>query len=324
MPASASNQTISYLGRRFAEAGIRLKPRHGQNFLIDQNLLRLIVERAAVDEHHVVLEVGTGTGALAALVAPRAAAVVTVEMDEELFQLAREELIAFNNVVMLRADALANKNHLNPQVIAAVQKELAAAPLRRLKLVANLPYNVATPVMANLLASSIVPDSMTVTVQKEVAERMVARAGSKDYGALAVWMQCQCRIELVRSLPPGVFWPSPKVHSAIIHVELDRARREGIAELDFFHDFVRGLFLHRRKFLRSVLAGGWRDHLDKAAIERIVAQEGIAPDSRAEQLDVATIVRLAEAVRCAVSGEKIDSAAKTIGRDCSKHAPNRL
>ncbi|MEX0978506.1 MAG: 16S rRNA (adenine(1518)-N(6)/adenine(1519)-N(6))-dimethyltransferase RsmA, partial [Pirellulales bacterium] len=304
MPASASNQTISYLGRRFAEAGIRLKPRHGQNFLIDQNLLRLIVERAAVDEHDVVLEVGTGTGALTALVAQRAAAVVTVEIDEELFQIAGEELIPFNNVVMLRADALANKSHLNPQVVAAVKKELAAAPLRRFKLVANLPFIVATPVMANLLASSIVPDSMTVTVQKEVAQRMVARAGSKDYGALGVWMQCQCRIELLRSLPPSVFWPSPKVNSAIVHVELDHARRDDISDLAFFHDFVRGLFLHRRKFLRGVLASAWKDKLDKGRVARILAQEGINPDSRAEQLDVATIVRLAEAVRCAVTGEK--------------------
>jgi 16S rRNA (adenine1518-N6/adenine1519-N6)-dimethyltransferase len=306
MPASASNQTISYLGRRFAEAGIRLKPRHGQNFLIDQNLLRLIVERAAVEGHDVVLEVGTGTGALTAMIAQRAAAVVTVEIDEELFQLASEELIAFNNVVMFRADALATKNHLNPQVVAAVNKELAAAPDRRFKLVANLPFNVATPVMANLLASSIVPDSMTVTVQREVAQRMVAHAGSKDYGALGVWMQSQCRIELLRSLPPSVFWPSPKVNSAIVHVELDHARRDAIADLPFFHAFVRGLFLHRRKFLRGVLASAWKDKLDKGTVDRILAQEAINPDSRAEQLDVSTIVRLAQAVRCAVAGEKVD------------------
>ena len=306
MTASASNQTISYLGRRFAEAGIRLNPRHGQNFLIDQNLLRLIVERAAVEEHDVVLEVGTGTGALTAMIAPRAAVVVTVEIDEELFQLAGEELIAFKNVVALGADALANKNHLNPQVVAAVQKELAAAPDRRFKLVANLPYNVATPVMANLLGSSIVPHSMTVTVQKEVAQRMIAHAGSKDYGALSVWMQSQCRIELLRSLPPSVFWPSPRVNSAIVHIELDHARRDAIADRAFFHDFVRGLFLHRRKFLRGVLANAWKDTLDKATVDRILGQERIDPDTRAEQLDVATIVRLADAVRRAVTDEKDD------------------
>jgi 16S rRNA (adenine1518-N6/adenine1519-N6)-dimethyltransferase len=297
MPASASHQTISYLGRRFAEAGVRLNARHGQHFLIDGNLLRLIVERADVAERDVVLEVGTGTGALAALVAPRAASLVTVEIDEELHQLAREELIAHKNVVMLRCDALANKNSLNPAVIAAVEQELAAAPGRRFKLVANLPYNVATPVIANLLSAPIVPHSMTVTVQKEVAQRIVARAGSKDFGALSVWLQSQCRAEIVRTLAPSVFWPRPKVHSAIVHIEVDQARRAQIADLAFFHDFVRALFSHRRKFLRGVLAGAFKETLDKPAVERILAQVRISPESRAEQLELAAILRLSEALR---------------------------
>lgn len=296
MPASTGNQTISYLGRRFAAAGIRLSRRHGQNFLIDQNLLRLIVERAGVDEHDVVLEVGTGTGALTALVAPRAAAVVTVELSEPLYQLAREELIGCENVVMLRADALKNKSHLNPDVVASVREQLDADKSRRLKLVANLPYNVATPVIANLLCSAIVPHSMTVTVQKEVADRIVAAPGSKDYGALGVWVQCQCRAELVRTLAPSVFWPRPKVTSAIVHIEVDPDMRSRIADLDFFHDFVRALFLHRRKFLRSVLASTVKGRLDKPAVDQILDQGGFDPECRAEQLDWAAILRLSEAV----------------------------
>ncbi len=210
MPAPASHQTISYLGRRFAASGIRLNTRHGQNFLVDLNLLRMIAQRARLEPCDVVLEVGTGTGSLTALLAAEAAAVVTVEIDEQLYQLASEELTGLTNVVMLRTDALRNKSHLNAEVIAAVRQQLDAAAGRRLKLVANLPYNVATPVMANLLASSIVPDSMTVTVQKEVADRIAARPGTKDYGALSVWMQCQCQVELVRTLPPSVFWPRRK------------------------------------------------------------------------------------------------------------------
>lgn len=300
MPASATNQTISYLGRRFSESGLRLDARQGQNFLIDQNLLRLIVERATIDRRDVVLEVGTGTGALTSLIAMRAGCVVTVEIDEQLHQLASEELIEHQNVVQLRADALKNKSTLNPQVIAAVEKELAAAPSSRFKLVANLPYNVATPVIANLLASPSVPHSMTVTVQKEMADRLVARAGSKDYGALSIWIQSQCRVELVRTLAPSVFWPRPKVHSAIVHVEIDQRLRDGIADLAFFHDFVRALFQHRRKFLRGVLASTFKGQLDKPAIDRILADEGIRPESRAEQLDVPTIGRLARAVACAL------------------------
>ena len=125
MPAPASNQTISYLAKRFSEAGIRLNTRHGQNFLIDLNLLRLLVERASLGPHDVVLEVGTGTGALTALIATCVAAVVTVEIDPQLQQLASEELFGLTNIVMLRHDALRNKGNLDPRVIAAVACRMA-------------------------------------------------------------------------------------------------------------------------------------------------------------------------------------------------------
>ena len=297
----ATHQTISYLSRKFADAGIRPGTRHGQNFLIDLNLQRLIVERAGLEPHDVVLEVGTGTGALTALMAPRVAAVVTVEIDSRLFQLAGEELYATPNVVMVNVDALRNKSHLQPEVIAAVQKQLAGGADRRLKLVSNLPFNIATPVIANLLNSSIVPRSMTVTVQKEVADRISARPGSKDYGSLSVWIQSQCQVEMVRTLPPTVFWPKPRVTSAIIHVELDDGRRQAIGDLAFFHDLVRSLFLHRRKFLRGVLASALKGRLDKPGVDTLLAQTELAPDSRVEQLDVEQILLLAHSVQGALN-----------------------
>jgi 16S rRNA (adenine1518-N6/adenine1519-N6)-dimethyltransferase len=296
MPGSAK-QTISYLAQRFSAAGIRLTARHGQNFLIDQNLLRLIVDRAGLEKRDVVLEIGTGTGALTALMAPRAAAVVTVEISEQLHQLAGEELIGLPNVVLLCCDALRNKSRLNPAVVDVVERQLAADASRRLKLVANLPFSVATPVIANLLCSSIVPHSMTVTVQREVADRIVARPGTKDYGALAVWVQSQCSTEMVRTLPPSVFWPPPKVTSAIVHIDVDRQRRAAIPDLAFFHDFIRALFLHRRKFLRGVLAASQKGQLDKRAIDEMLLAGGFDPASRAEQLHWQQVLRLCEAVR---------------------------
>ncbi len=302
MPVPAtSNQTISYLARRFAEVGIRLNKRHGQNFLIDLNLQRLIVERAGLGPCDVVLEVGTGTGSLTALMAPHVAAVVTVEIDPQLYQIASEELYTLSNVVMLEQDALRNKSTLDPGLVAAVQQQLAAGENRQLKLVANLPYSVATPVIANLLASTIVPRQMTVTVQKELADRITAQAGTKDYGALGVWVQSQCRVELVRTLPPGVFWPRPKVTSAIIHVDVDDSLRGRIADLEFFHDFVRSLFIHRRKFLRSVLLAAWKGRLDKTTVDAILEERQVSPQCRAEQLDLEAILTLSEAVRGALA-----------------------
>ncbi len=201
----APRQTLSFLQRRFAEAGVRPKTQSGQNFLIDLNLLDVLLEAAAVTREDVVLEVGTGTGSLTARLAQQAAAVVTVEVDPAMFQLAAEELHRFENVVMLQADALRGKNRLNPAVLEAVADQLAAVPGRRLKLVANLPFNIATPLLSNLLAHESPPRTMTATIQKEMAERLVARPGTKDYGALSIWIQSQCRVEILRTLPPEAF-----------------------------------------------------------------------------------------------------------------------
>ncbi len=298
---TATNQTISYLSRRFSEAGIRLNARHGQNFLIDLNLQRLIVARADLDANDVVLEVGTGTGALTALMAQQAAAVVTVEIDPQLQQLASEELFAFPNVTLLRQDALKNKSTFHPHVVQTLSDLVAAAPGRRFKLVANLPYSVATPIIANLLSAPIVPQTMTVTIQKELADRIVAVPGTKDYGALSVWIQSQCQVELTRILPASVFWPRPKVTSAVIHLRVDEALRGRINHLAFFHEFTRSLFFHRRKFLRSVLHSAWKEQLDKPAIDRILSDAQLDPESRAEQLSVEAILDLSQRVQRAVA-----------------------
>ena len=298
---SAPKQTLSFLLRRFREAGIRPQIRLGQNFLIDINLQGVLLEAAALGSDDVVLEVGTGTGSLTALLARRAAAVVTVEVDRHLFQLAGEELYALDNVTMLRADALKNKNRLNPEVLDAVAAQLASAPRRRFKLVANLPFNVATPLISNLLALDRPPETMTCTIQKEVADRMVARPGSKDYGALAIWVQSQCRCQVLRVLPPSVFWPRPKVSSSFIQITLEPPRRERIADRAFFHDFVRSIFCHRRKFLRSELLAACKGKLEKPDVDRLLIRQGLDGTDRAERLDPDAMLALCEAVQSELS-----------------------
>ncbi len=290
-------QTKTFLMERFREVGIEPATRHGQNFLIDLNLQRMIVDSALLTKDDVVLEVGTGTGALTALMAEQAAEVVTVEIDGHLFELASELLLPLGNVTMLKQDALKNKNHFQPAVMEAVGEKLAEHPGRRLKLVANLPYNIATPVLSNLLSCEHLPHSMTATIQKELADRIVAEPWSKDYGSLSVWMQCQAETEIVRVMQPKVFWPAPKVHSAIVRITVDPERRAAVPDLHYFHQFTKALFLHRRKFLRANVVAAMKRHLTKAEVDEVLAEMEFTEDTRTEQLDVQTLLKLTELVR---------------------------
>ncbi|EAQ81382.1 16S rRNA (adenine(1518)-N(6)/adenine(1519)-N(6))-dimethyltransferase RsmA [Blastopirellula marina] len=291
------NQTISFLTKRFREVGLRPVSKHGQNFLIDMNLLDMIVSSADLGPQDVVLEIGTGTGSLTTRMAAAAGHVITVEIDEHLFTLASEELFEFDNVTMLQFDVLKNKNAFRPEVMETIKEKLAEIPDSRLKLVANLPYNVATPILSNLLRSEITPFSMTVTIQKEVAERIIAVPSTKDYGALSIWMQSQCRCEIVRIMGPGVFWPRPKIDSAIIHLQVDDELRGRIPDREFFHHFTRAIFFHRRKFLRSVLMSAFKEQLTKTQVDEVIAENGLQPDARAEQFTPDEVLAMSEMFR---------------------------
>lgn len=296
-----NRQTLSYLSKRLAEVGIKPKHKHGQNFLIDMNLLDIIAATAKLEPTDVVLEVGTGTGSLTSIVAPQVAEVVTVEVDPQMHQLASEELIDCENVTLHLGDALESKHEIAEELLDLLQAKLAVDPRRRLKLVANLPYNIATPLIANLLASPTVPTTMTVTIQKELAERICAAPSTKHYGALSVWVQSQCTAEIVRVMSPSVFWPKPKVDSAILEITLDPTRRNAIFDLDYFHRFVPVLFMHRRKFLRSSLVASFKQALSKPEVDAILQELGFGESSRAEELSVEQILRLAEAFQAALA-----------------------
>lgn len=293
----SERQTKTFLMQRLREIGVEPASRHGQNFLIDLNLVEMIVNSAQLDDEDVVLEVGTGTGSLTTMMAPQVAAVVTVEIDGHLYELASEQLLDFENVTMLQTDALKNKNRFNPIVMQAVGDRLAEGPDRQLKLVANLPYNVATPILSNLLMCEHTPHSMVATIQKELAERIVAQPWSKDYSALSVWMQSQCDCEIIRVMPPSVFWPRPKVDSAIIKIVVDPVRREAIPDRRYFHQFVKSLFLHRRKFLRANVTSAMKKHLSKEEVDQLLEEMRFGADTRTEQVDVPTLLAFTEKVR---------------------------
>lgn len=280
-------QTTAFLKRLFEQVGFTIDTRRGQNFLVDLNLLDLLARAAEIRPEDVVLEVGTGTAALTERLSAAAARVVTVEIDPRLAQLARDRLVDRDNVTLIEGDALAAKHRFRPEVLAAIDSARAASPTGRFMLVANLPYCIATPVISNLLALPRPFDVAVVTVQREMGERMTAQAGSHSYNALSVWVGAQCRGEIVRILPPTVFWPRPKVDSAIVRLDLQPERRAAVGDLDRFHSFVRDVFCHRRKLLRGVLlrlAGGKGSEAAKAHVAAVYAALGLGPDTRAEEI----------------------------------------
>lgn len=290
-------QTLSYLRHLFEARGLRPKNKLGQSFLIDLNLMDLIVRSAELTAEDLAIEVGTGSGSLTARLCQQAGAVVGVEVDPDFFELTRESTSQFNNVTLLHADILRNKNALNSAAVEAIGKLRADPAIRRLKLVANLPYVVATPVITNFLLTELPFERMVVTIQWELAERLAARPSTKDYSALSVIVQSLADVEILRRLPPSAFWPRPRVDSAIVRIGPRPEKRARIADLPGFHAFIRELYLRRRKNLRSALWPTFKDRISKEELDARLTRHGFDPASRAEALTVEGHLRLFEALR---------------------------
>ena len=303
---NAVRQTRSHLMELFARHGFHPRTDFGQNFLIDLNLVDLLAREGRLGPDDVVLEVGTGTGSLTAQLAAFAAEVITVEVDSRMVQLAHEVVDGLPNVTLLHQDALKNKNHLAPELLELIARRLEEDPRRRLKLVANLPYSIATPIVSNLVATEIDWERIVVTIQWELAERMTASPGTRDYGALSAWLQSQCHVKTLRRLPPTVFWPRPKVQSAIVRLVPDPVGRRRIIDRSFFLDFLRRGFHQRRKHFRGVLAGMYRKQITKPEIDSAMAETGIPEKTRAEQIDVAGLVELANRLYQRVNSQNDD------------------
>jgi len=225
-----------------------------------------------------VLEVGTGTGILTDVLAARAGRVFTCDVDVKLQQITQGLRAWPDTVTFLAGDILASKHKLNPEIIVP-WLESARRGLRA-RVIANLPYSIATPFLANVLWDALPVVDITVLVQKEAAERFTAAVGSRDYGPMAVAVALFARAQILRLVPPQVFWPEPKVHSALLRlVPSDPHRARELREqglMEFLHD----TFLHRRKMLR------YRIDPEQLALA------GIDPEARPEELDAEAWVRL--------------------------------
>jgi 16S rRNA (adenine1518-N6/adenine1519-N6)-dimethyltransferase len=270
-------QTKHEIRAILAQAGSEPRQRFGQNFMIDQNLVRLVADAGNVAPGDLVIEVGPGTGTLTEELLARGGDVVAVEIDRDLTAALRERFASNERFKLIEGDALAGKHGINQELkdhlIAAVSRT-ARPDARPVKLVANLPYNIASPLVIDLLIEGV--DLLAFTVQKEVADRLRATAGSDAYGPLTVTAQLLSRVEVLRTLPPQAFWPPPKIESALVRMTRDDRLGPGARD---FSRFVQLLFSFRRKTLRRALAqAGYED------AERALVARQIDPQHRPEVL----------------------------------------
>jgi 16S rRNA (adenine1518-N6/adenine1519-N6)-dimethyltransferase len=239
-------QTKHQIEALLAEAGARPLYRYGQNFMIDQNLVRLVAAAGEPAAGDLIIEVGPGTGTLTEELIASGATVVAVEIDRGLADLNRRQFAHHPNFSLIEGDALAGKHALNPEMLAAIAAATGAR--RPVKLIANLPYNIASPLVIEMLIAGV--DLLAFTVQKEVADRLRAASGSDAYGPLSVMSQLLAEVEVLRTLPPQAFWPMPKIASALVRL---RRRDQLGAAAGEFSRFVHGVFSFRRKTLRNSL-----------------------------------------------------------------------
>lgn len=278
-------QTKQDIELLLAGAGTQPNRRLGQNFLIDLNLMRLLVDAAHINEQDVVLEVGTGTGSFSEAIAEQCGRLITVEYDTTLFKIAQSQLAKFDNITQFNMDVLENKNAIHQEVLDAVkaaQNKFAG----RFLLVANLPYNVGSCVMANLISGPLVADGMSVTVQKEVADRMAALPNHPDYGTLSILMAATGNVHILRKLPASVFWPRPQVESAMVSYERVAEKAAQIHDMRTFREVISLFMGHRRKMLRACVkftegnlekVRHWGDIFEEAIVDPHCRPEELTP-----------------------------------------------
>ena len=265
-------QTQSDIRSILSARGLSPKHRFGQNFLVDHNLLRKLVDASGIGEGSLVVEIGPGTGTMSEEILARGAELVAIELDRDLAAHLREHFAANPRFTLVEGDCLDGKRALNADALA----RLAGRPFT---LVANLPYQAASPVMA-ICATMPQCLGQFVTIQREVGDRLRAQPNSGEYGPLTIIVQAFCEVEQVAVLPPGCFWPPPEVTSAMLALRPRAAPAIPHGEADAFGAFVHTLFSKRRKQLGAILgrSRSW--------------PEGIDPNARPESLSIADLARL--------------------------------
>jgi len=273
-----AGQTLSEIRALLAEAGLSPQHRLGQHFLIDLNLLRKIVAAAELNPADTILEVGAGTGSLTELLLEAGVCVVAVEIDRGLQAILRKRLGGHPRFTLVQGDALAGKYVVNPLVLRVLQDQPPETG-GSYKLVANLPYQIATPLLMNLLHVHPRFERLTATIQREVGERLTAAPRSDAYGPASIVTQTLAEIVPHAILPPSVFWPRPQVESILLTIRPRPPTDLDLDDVAGFIAFVHRAFQQRRKTLRRVFRE-W----DDAFATHVFQRSGINPLARPEEL----------------------------------------
>lgn len=257
----------------------------GQNFLIDTHVLDKIVAAAGITKEDMVLEIGPGIGTLTQYLCESAREVVAVEIDRNLIPVLSDTLSAYDNVTVLNEDVL------KVDLDALVREKNAGKPI---KVVANLPYYITTPIIMKLLEENIPVSSITVMIQKEVAERMQAEPGGKEYGALSLAVQFYADTYIAANVPPNCFMPRPNVGSAVIRLTKHEKCPVKVQDTSYMFKVIRASFAQRRKTLVNGLCNSSEISVDKEAVLKALEEMGLKADVRGEKLSLVEFAKLSD------------------------------
>lgn len=255
--------------------GFRFQKKYGQNFLIDTHVLDKIVSAAGVTKDDLVLEIGPGIGTMTQYLAEAAREVVAVEIDKNLIPILEETLSEYDNVTIL------NEDILKVDIAALAEEKNGGKPI---KVVANLPYYITTPIIMGLFESGVPLDNITIMVQKEVADRMQVGPGTKDYGALSLAVQYYAKPEIVANVPPNCFIPRPNVGSAVIRLTRYPEPPVKVEDPKKMFALIRASFNQRRKTLVNGLSNAPEIKASKEEIQNAIAKMGLSETIRGEAL----------------------------------------
>ena len=257
----------------------------GQNFLIDTHVLEKIISAAGITKNDCVLEIGPGIGTMTQYLAENAGHVVAVEIDRNLIPILKETLADYDNVTVI------NEDILRVDIKALAEEYNGGKPI---KVVANLPYYITTPIIMGLFESGVPIDNITVMVQREVADRMKEGPGSKDYGALSLAVQYYAEPEIVANVPPNCFIPRPNVGSAVIRLTRHKEMPVEVKDPALMFKIIRASFNQRRKTLQNGLGNAPELPYTKEQIAAAIAEMGLTPTIRGEALSLAQFAQLSD------------------------------